>query len=148
MKDLIELLHRDGNTLVVANGEVCAFQGRGISDLYRLLRYDAGFLQGASVADKVVGKGAAALMILGGVSELHADLISEPALTLLWTSRIRVSYGEKVPQIQDRTKTGISFLGDQVSGEVENMISLQSYIGTLGGMTMMFGIVFEIPVVC
>ena len=87
-------------------------------------------------------------MILGGVSELHADLISEPGLTLLRTSRIRVSYGEKVPQIQDHTKTDISFLGDQVSGEVENMISLQSYIGTLGGMTMMFGIVFEIPVVC
>lgn len=41
------------------------------------------------------------------------------------------------------------FLGTyQVSGEVENIISLQSYIGTLGGMTMMLGIVFEIPVVC
>jgi len=41
------------------------------------------------------------------------------------------------------------FLGTyQVSDEVENMISLQSYIGTLGGMTMMLGIVFEIPVVC
>ena len=41
------------------------------------------------------------------------------------------------------------FLGTyQVSDKVENMISLQSYIGTLGGMTMMLGIVFEIPVVC
>lgn len=107
MKDLIELLHRDGNTLVVANGEVCAFHGRGISDLYKLFRRDPGFLKGASVADKVVGKGAAALMILGGVNELHADLISEPALALLQTGRIRVSYGEKVPQIQNRTKTGV-----------------------------------------
>lgn len=107
MKDLIELLHRNGNTLVVANGEVCTFQGRGISDLYHLLRDDAGFLQGASVADKVVGKGAAALMVLGGVSRLHASLISESALSLLRISRIRVSYGEKVPQIQNRTKTGI-----------------------------------------
>lgn len=107
MKDLIELLHRDVNTLVVANGEVCAFQGRGICDLYRLFRDDAGFLQGASIADKVVGKGAAALMILGGVSRLHAGLISEPALTLLRTSRIRFSYDKKVPQIQNRTKTGI-----------------------------------------
>lgn len=107
MKDLIELLHRDGNTLVVANGEVCAFHGRGISDLYKLFRHDPGFLKGASVADKVVGKGAAALMVLGGVSRLHAGLISESALTLLRTSRIRVSYDKKVPQIQNRTKTGI-----------------------------------------
>lgn len=107
MKDLIELLHMDGNTLVVANGEVCAFHGRGISDLYKLFRHDPGFLKGASVADKVVGKGAAALMVLGGVNELHADLISEPALALLQTGRIRVAYDEKVLQIQNRTKTGI-----------------------------------------
>lgn len=107
MKALIELLHMDGNTLVVANGEVCAFHGRGISDLYKLFRHDPGFLKGASVADKVVGKGAAALMILGGVNELHADLISESALALLQTGRIRVAYDEKVPQIQNRTKTGI-----------------------------------------
>lgn len=41
------------------------------------------------------------------------------------------------------------FLGTyQVSKEVENMITLQSYIGTLTGMTMMLGFVFEIPVVC
>lgn len=46
-------------------------------------------------------------MILGGVNELHADLISEPALALLQMGRIRVAYDEKVPQIQNRTKTGI-----------------------------------------
>lgn len=106
MKDLIELLHNN-HTLVVSNGEVRTFQGRGISDLYRLLHEDPDFLKGASVADKVVGKGAAALMLLGRVGELHADLISEPALALLQTGRIRVAYDEKVPQIQNRTKSGI-----------------------------------------
>lgn len=55
MDDLVELLHQDNHTLVVANGEVCTFHGRGISDLYRLLCEDPGFLKGASVADKVVG---------------------------------------------------------------------------------------------
>lgn len=105
MKKLIELLHDDGNTLVVSNGEVRTFHGRGISDLYRLLHEEPGFLGGASVADKVVGKGAAALMILGGVSELHADLICEPALDLLGTARIRVAYKEKVLQIRNRTQT-------------------------------------------
>lgn len=106
MDDLVELLHRDNHTLVVANGEICTFRGRGISDLYGLLREDSGFLQGASVADKVVGKGAAALMILGGVGELHADLISEPALALLTTARVRVLYEKKVPQIRNRARTG------------------------------------------
>lgn len=41
------------------------------------------------------------------------------------------------------------FLGTyQVSSEVENMISLQSYMDTLMMMNLMMGIVFEIPILC
>lgn len=41
------------------------------------------------------------------------------------------------------------FLGTyQVSSEVENMISLQSYVSTLVGMSLTLGIVFEMPVLC
>lgn len=41
------------------------------------------------------------------------------------------------------------FLGTyQVSGEVENLISLDSYMGTLIMMCLAMGIVFEMPVVC
>ncbi len=106
MEDLIRLLHEGDHSLVVANGDVCTFDGRGVNDLYSLFKEDPGFLKGASVADKVVGKGAAALMILGGVGELHADLISEPALALLTTARVRVLYEKKVPQIRNRARTG------------------------------------------
>ena len=39
------------------------------------------------------------------------------------------------------------FLGTyQVSGEVENMIALQSYISTLMTMSLVMGLVFEIPI--
>ena len=71
-----------------------------------LLREDSDFLKGASVADKVVGKAAAALMILGEVGELHADVVSRPALDLFADSGVRVSYGTAVPHIINRTKTG------------------------------------------
>lgn len=41
------------------------------------------------------------------------------------------------------------FLGTyQVSDEVVNMISLESYISTLTGMSLMMGIVFELPIIC
>lgn len=41
------------------------------------------------------------------------------------------------------------FLGTyQVSGEVENLITLQSYMDTMMMMTLMLGIVFEIPILC
>lgn len=36
----------------------------------------------------------------------------------------------------------------QVSAEVENLISLDSYISTLTGISLMMGVVFELPVLC
>lgn len=83
MDDLINILHGGNHSLVVANGDICTFDQHGIADLYDLLCNDSGFLAGASIADKVVGKGAASLVILGHVAELHADIISETALEIL-----------------------------------------------------------------
>lgn len=105
---LTDILHRGNHSLVVANGgEVRTFGGRGVSDLYSLLTTDASFLKGASVADKVVGKGAAALMVLGGVSELYTDVVSTPALALLHANSLTVSYGQEVPHIVNRAGTGV-----------------------------------------
>jgi sec-independent protein translocase protein TatC len=43
----------------------------------------------------------------------------------------------------------VRFLGTyQVSPEVANMLTLQSYIDTLLGMCLVMGVVFELPVVC
>lgn len=106
MSDLISILHEGHHSLVVANGDVCTFDGRGISDLYFLLSEDPGFLRGASVADKVVGKGAAALMILGGVVEVYADIISSAALRLLKDEGLRVHFGREVTYIINRNGDG------------------------------------------
>lgn len=106
MEDLIDLLHKNNHSLVVANGDVATFDGRGVADLFNLLNEDSGFLDGADVADKVVGKGAAALMILGKIHAVHADVISEPALALFSHSSIKVSYGEVVPNIINRKGDG------------------------------------------
>lgn len=43
----------------------------------------------------------------------------------------------------------VRFLGTyQVSADVMNMLTLQSYIDTLIGMSFMMGVLFELPVVC
>lgn len=62
--ELIRILQDGNHSLVVAGDGIRTFDGRGISDLYGLLTEHPGWLRGASVADKVVGKGAAALLIL------------------------------------------------------------------------------------
>lgn len=108
MEGLIRLLHEEKHSLVVANGDIRTFDRRGVFDLYDLLQDEPEFLKGASIADKVVGKGAAALMILGDVRELHADVISKPALDLLEKSnKVKTTCSLMVPYIKDRSGQGM-----------------------------------------
>lgn len=102
-KRLIDRLVKENSSCVVDNGvEVRSFYGRGVSDLYRLLTEEPEFLTGAFIADKVVGRGAAALMILGGVNAVFARVISTPALEFFRTYGIEVEYTVEVPHIINR----------------------------------------------
>ena len=102
MDELVRILQNGNHSLVVAGDGIRTFDGQGISDLYGLLTEHPDWLRDASVADKVVGKGAAALLILGGVRELFADIISMSALGLLENSGISLRYAQKVPYIINR----------------------------------------------
>lgn len=106
-RQLVDLLRDEQASCVIRNGaETRIFRERGVKDLFRLLETDATFLSGACVADKVVGKGAAALMVLGGVCGVYAEVVSSPALGLFAAAHIPVEYGLEVPHIINRAKTG------------------------------------------
>jgi len=79
---------------------------RGIIDLYELLQNSPGVLDKAVIADKVVGKGAAALMALGHVAQVHARVMSSDALALLAEEGITASYDIEVASIINRAGTG------------------------------------------
>ncbi|MCR5569222.1 MAG: DUF1893 domain-containing protein [Paludibacteraceae bacterium] len=108
LEQLKLLLDEGGYTLVIFDHEdnLRTFNNQGVADLYNLLTNEPGALKGALVADKVVGKGAASLMIVGGIAELHTHIISEPAIKLLELSGIRYSFDEKVGHIENRDKSG------------------------------------------
>lgn len=104
MKELIGMLHGGDYSCVVRNGsEVRTFTRPGVADLYGLLNEDAAFLNGAEVADKVIGKAAAALVVLGGVKVLYAEVISLSALMLVRDAGIEVDFNVVVPFIRNRT---------------------------------------------
>lgn len=105
--ELIRILQDGNHSLVVAGDRIRTFDGRGISDLYDLLTEHPGWLREASVADKVVGKGAAALLILGGVRELFAGVVSTSALGLLKDSGIPVRFSQEVAHIVNRKGDGV-----------------------------------------
>ena len=107
-RECIEKLHIGGWSCVICNGnDVRTFSQRGVKDLLRLLHEEPAFLRGAFVADKVVGKGAAALMVLGGVAGLYTDVISTPARTLLESNGIAVTAAVESPNIRNRAGDGI-----------------------------------------
>jgi iron complex outermembrane receptor protein len=106
MEKLIKILHEGDYSCVVENfEEIFTFTGRGVSDLYDMIKNKPDFLQNARIADKIIGKGAAALMILGGVKDVYADVISLSALILLREAGIEADFGRVVPFIWNRDKT-------------------------------------------
>ena len=108
IEDIVEILHAEKCSCVIYNNDVVRlYWQRGVKDLLTILEKEPSMLHGAMIADKVIGKGAAALMILGGVESIYADVISKPALELLSTVKLSVRYAESVPNIINRSGTGI-----------------------------------------
>ena len=96
---------------------LCTYNGRGVTDLYHLTQKAPQFMQGAELADKVVGKAAAALIIKGGIISVYADVISTPALAMLRKAGIETEYAQEVPFIANRTRTGMCPLETLCEGE-------------------------------
>lgn len=108
MDTLIDILHRGEYSCVIRKGDdTRTYHQRGVADLWQLCHDEEHFLQGAHIADKVIGKGAAALMIYGGAREVYADVISRPALALLQEHGIEVSYRELTDRIVNRRGDGL-----------------------------------------
>ena len=101
------LLSSASTIAVVSNGEVFTSQERGVKPLLHLLTEKKDFLKGASVADKVIGKAAALLMVLGEIKEVHTLIISEPAIKVFEKYNITFFYDKKVERIVNRTGDGL-----------------------------------------
>lgn len=102
MRQLIEILRREKCSLVVKNhGIVTTYSKPGVRDLEYLLDHDPEMLHGATIADKVIGKAAAAMVVVGGVNELYAEVMSKKAILFLEEAGIAYSYGTLVDTIKE-----------------------------------------------
>lgn len=102
MQQLIEILRREKCSLVVKNhGIVTTYSKPGVRDLEHLLDHDPEMLQGATIADKVIGKAAAAMVVVGGVKELYAEVMSKKAIPFLEEAGIAYTYGTLVDTIKE-----------------------------------------------
>ena len=97
----------DSTLAVVSVDDFFTSKERGVKPLMHLLKEKKGFLKGASVADKVIGKAAALLMALGEIKEVHTLIISEPAIKVFEKYNIPCFYDKKVDRIVNRTGDGL-----------------------------------------
>mgnify|MGYP003412402624 FL=1 len=102
MQQLIEILRREKCSLVVKNHDiVTTYSKPGVRDLEYLLDHDPEMLHGATIADKVIGKAAAAMVVVGGVKELYAEVLSKKAIPFLEEAGIAYTYGTLVDTIKE-----------------------------------------------
>lgn len=105
--EMLKSLNDKQASLLVRNkGVTTEHNQSGVKDLLGLLAKQPERLRGAVVADKMVGKAAAALMVKGGVKAVYTNLICTPAVKLLKDNNIQVVAAEEVPMILNRDKSG------------------------------------------
>lgn len=97
MQELINTLQEENCQLVVLHeGNITTFEGRGVRHLYNIIQEQPELLLGAKLAVKAVGRSAAQMMKKGGVVEVWAEYMSQQAYDLLTDAGIRVGYDHKV----------------------------------------------------
>lgn len=101
------MLARGNYSCVIADRDrVMTSRARGIAPL--LERAERGErLEGAFVADRIIGKAAAMLLISMHVASVYGEIMSREAEKLLLASGIEVEYGMLTDHIVNRTGDGL-----------------------------------------
>jgi len=86
---------------------VYAANGRGVSPLLALYRNDPAKLKGSCVFDTIIGKAAAAILVLGGARAAYGEVMSAAARDYLARHNISAEYGALVDAITNRSGDGI-----------------------------------------
>lgn len=118
---MLEMLNEQGLSLLVYNHDsLTTHANRGVQDLLQLISEQPERLNGAVVADKIIGKAAAVLMATGGVREVHTNIICTPAKQLFEQQGILVFATEEVPMILNRDRSSMCPIDTQIA-EVESI---------------------------
>lgn len=80
---------------------------RGVKPMILWLEENPEFLRGASVADKIVGRAAAMIMVHAGVKEVFASVMSNGAIDLFREYEIDFTYSMTALAISNRRGDGI-----------------------------------------
>ena len=109
INDLKNILLKENHTIVIYKNDASVIfsNDRGVAPLMKFLKEDSAQLKNSMLADKVIGKAAALLMVYAGVKEVYTPIISTPALDVFKHHNIRILYDKVVDRIINRKGDGL-----------------------------------------
>lgn len=111
------LLHSDLSVVVAKDGKIIAEKtGFGVGPLFDAIAELGEAMDGASVADRVVGRAAAFLLIHSRVVAVYTPVIGEEAANILRNYGLFVEFAERVPRILNKDKTDFCPMEKLVAG--------------------------------
>lgn len=104
-----DLLKNSEYTLVVVKSGQIIFTSneKGIKPMYKLSKKMKEESQGASIADRVIGRGAALLYTYLNIEQVYGEIISKEAIEVLEKENIAYKFDVICDYIQNRDKTGL-----------------------------------------
>lgn len=105
---------------------------KGIRPIYDIFKNYKTQAEGAALADRVIGRGAAILAKDLKIKSIYTPLISEPALEVL--SGVGIFYDKKVDMILNRDKSGICPIEDLSRDVTDSKDLSQKLENFLGGV--------------
>lgn len=97
-----KLIEGQFSCVLVKDGDVImTSKDRGIRPIIKMLMADQHSLKDMVLADKIIGKAAALLVVFGQIEYLYAHVISDCAKNILEKNNIEVNYNHIVPYIMN-----------------------------------------------
>ena len=117
-QELIALVKSGQCTFAADRGGTCyKAEGLGVRPIITPMRDNLAFFHGCPVADTIIGKAAALLLILSGASFVYGTVMSQAAVQVLENAHIPYQYETLVDYIENRTGTDMCPLEDSVKEE-------------------------------
>lgn len=110
--NLIEQLKANNYALIASNGYYST--DSGIKPIIFKLEQDLHYFKDLYVVDKIVGKASAMLLVLSGVKQIHALVLSKSAKAVLEKYHIGYTYEQLVEYIINRKGDGLCPMEDTV----------------------------------
>lgn len=132
----IDLLRKEELTcVIVGTEETLKFRLRGIRPLTDTLSQKPQVLQGAAVADRIIGKAAAMLAVAGGAAAVYGEVMSEAGLQMLQAHGIAAQYGTLTAAIRNRQNTGLCPMEQTVQALEQPQAALPALLETLAKLS-------------